>query len=204
MNMMVLRVRPVGPWQMNAYALACPVSRQSVLIDPGAEPGTLKAFLADTLPVAILITHSHPDHTDALEEMRQSLRVPVMAHPAFAGATIDRGLADGDILTIGRYRLKAHHTPGHTPDQICLSVKGDNRIIVGDTIFEGGPGKTWTPEDFQTTLNTLRRVILAWPDDTRCYPGHGSSFRLGDIRKQFESFLAKDHGRFCGDAVWRM
>jgi hypothetical protein len=59
-------------------------------------------------------------------------------------------------------------------------------------------------QDFQTTLDTLRRVILSWPDDTRCYPGHGSSFRLGDIRKQIESFLAKDHSRFCGDAVWKM
>ncbi len=55
-------------------------------------------------------------------------------------------------------------------------------MLVGDAIFEGGPGKTWSPKDFRTALDTLRRVIAAWPDETRCYPGHGGPFRIGDIR----------------------
>ena len=205
---MELRARSVGPWPMNSYALVCPVTRQSVLIDPGADPDTLQAMLAETLPAAILITHTHPDHVGALDEMKARLNVPVMAHPGphfqDMALSADRWLNHGDVMQVGEHSLKVYHTPGHISDIICFAVEGDHRIIVGDTIFEGGPGKTWTPEDFQTTLDTLRRVILAWPDDTRCYPGHGSSFRLGDIRKQIESFLAKDYGRFCGDAVWRM
>jgi hydroxyacylglutathione hydrolase len=201
---MLLRVRPVGPWQENAHVWVCPASMQSVLIDPGAEPRALDALLDGKRPVAILLTHSHPDHTGALKDMRFRLRVPVMAHPAFAGETIDRALADGDTIVVDKHRLKACHTPGHTPDQICISVEEDDRIVVGDTVFEGGPGKTWTPEDFHTTLDTLQRVVLAWPDDTRCYPGHGGPFRLGDIRSAMESFISKNHGRFYGDATWGM
>ena len=201
---MLLRVQPVGPWQMNAHVLVCPASMQSVLIDPGADPRALGALLDGTRPVAILLTHSHPDHTGALEDMRSRLRVPVMAHPAFAGATIDRALADGDTVVVGQHRLKACHTPGHTADQICIDVEDDERIVVGDTVFEGGPGKTWAPEDFNTTLETLRRVILAWPDGTRCFPGHGSPFRLSDIRSGIESFISRDHDRFYGDATWGM
>ena len=53
----------------------------------------------------------------------------------------------------------------------------------------------------QTTLRTLRDVILAWPDETICYPGHGPSFRMGDKRPAIEGFLAKDHGPFFGDAT---
>ena len=105
---------------------------------------------------------------------------------------------------VGEHRLIAHHAPGHTPDQLCFALEQDDRILVGDAIFEGGPGKTWSPEDFQTTLDTLRRVIPAWPDETRYYPGHGGPFRIGDIRSAVEAFIARDHGRFCGDATWGM
>ena len=49
-----LRARSVGPWPMNTYALACPVTHQSVLIDPGADPDTLMELLEGTQPIAIL------------------------------------------------------------------------------------------------------------------------------------------------------
>jgi glyoxylase-like metal-dependent hydrolase (beta-lactamase superfamily II) len=77
-------------------------------------------------------------------------------------------------------------------------------VIVGDVVFEGGPGKTWTVEGFQTTRQTLTKDILSWSDDTICYPGHGDPFRLGDIRPEIEAFLARDHGDFFGDATWDM
>ncbi len=94
-----------------------------------------------------------------------------------------------------------------SPVQLRRSVVGperDHRIIVGDTIFEGGPGKTWSAAGFARTLQTLGTVVLAWPDETICYPGHGPDFRLGDRRALIETFLAKDHCAFFGDATWRM
>ena len=92
--------------------------------------------------------------------------------------------------------------PGHIPDQICFHLEADPRVIVGDTLFDGGPGRTWSADAFRQTLDTLRRVVLPWPDDTLCYPGHGPGFRLGDRRAQIEAFLARDHGDFFGDATW--
>jgi glyoxylase-like metal-dependent hydrolase (beta-lactamase superfamily II) len=198
----------VGPWGLNAYALVCSETRQSALIDPGADPEALQELLAESDPMAIILTHTHSDHMGALTDMRKRLQAPLMAHPgSFAGnAYLDaeKWLSHGDIIHIGNHRVKVYHTPGHCEDQISLLSARHHCAIVGDTIFEGGPGKTWSEQDFRITLQTLRNVVLSWPDETVCYPGHGNSFRLGDIRRAIEAFIGKDHGGFFGDATWDM
>ena len=209
MSQLKLVSRQVGPWGMNTYALICPTSNQSVLIDPGDDPETLQQMLDDSKPIAILLTHTHVDHIGALPQMREALDVPVMGNdgphePGGKNIEADRWLRDGDIITVGQHTLRAVYAPGHIGDQICFVLEDDHRVIVGDTIFDGGPGRTWSAEGFMTTLATLRNVVLPWPDDTVCYPGHGPHFRLGDRRAQIEAFLAKDHGGFFGDATWEM
>lgn len=203
-----LRTRQVGPWGMNTYALVCPTTRDSVLIDPGADPDDLLAMLADSRPAAIVLTHTHIDHVGALDEMRQRLQVPLLAHPGPPGngetVAADRWLQDGDTVQVGAYALRVRYAPGHIGNQICLLLEGDSRAIVGDTIFAGGPGKTWSSAGFQQTCQTLREVVLSWPDETICYPGHGPAFRLGEIRTAVSTFLAADHGDFFGDATWQM
>lgn len=202
-----VRARAVGPWPMNAYALVCPNTGESALIDPGADPEVLAEMLAGTRPVWIILTHTHPDHVGALTTMAARLAAPVLAHPGphfdDQPLPIDRTLGDGDTLTIGAGAVRVVYTPGHIADQLCLIDTGGDDIIVGDTLFLGGPGRTWSPEGFRTTLRTLRERVLAWPDSARCHPGHGPSFRLGDIRPRIEAFLARQHDDgFFGDAEW--
>lgn len=203
-----LRTRQVGPWGMNTYALVCPHTGQSVLIDPGDDPDDLTEMLAGTSPIAILLTHTHPDHVGALDEMRRRLGVPLGAFPGphhgdlALQAEID--LRDGDSFLVGEHVLRVYHAPGHIPDQICFYLLDDTRVVVGDTLFDGGPGRTWSAGDFRQTLDTLRDVVLPWPDEIVCYPGHGPHFRLGDRRAQIEAFITRDHGDFFGDATWDM
>lgn len=202
-----LRARAVGPWPMNAYALVCPASHASVLVDPGAEPAALLDLLEGTTPVAILLTHTHPDHVGALDELRARLAVPLYAHagPHFQNRPLelDQAVAHGDTIPVGAGYLWAYEAPGHIADQLCFAVVGGDDIVVGDTLFQGGPGRTWSPEGFRDTLRTLREVVLPWPDSARCHPGHGPSFRLGDLRPRIEGFLQREHpADFYGDAEW--
>ena len=209
-NAFGLKVRTcqVGPWGLNAYAPVCWKSRKSLLIDPGADPEALERLLAESDPVAIVLTHSHSDHTGALAQMRKRLKVPVMAHPGDENhptdLDADRWLHHGNNVDVGIHRIKVYHTPGHSADQISLMVEDHPVALVGDTIFQGGPGKTWSAEEFRITLKTLRNIVLSWPDETLCHPGHGLGFCLGDVRKHIEKFLEKDHGSFFGDATWDM
>jgi hydroxyacylglutathione hydrolase len=203
-----VRQRAVGPWPMNSYVLVCPATHASVLIDPGADPAALRDMLAGTTPVAILVTHTHGDHVGELERMRRELGVPVMAYdgPRTRGVQIavDRALHHGDEVLLGQQRLVVRATPGHSNDMLSFLAQSSDIAIVGDTIFAGGPGRTWSADDFRTTLHTLRDEVLGWPNATLCYPGHGSSFRLGDLRPQIEAFLAHPHDDFFGDAEWGM
>ena len=146
---------------------------------------------------------------DALEAMRERLRVPVYSagEPHFMDIKIhtDKVLRAGDEFKVGTHILRVYETPGHCIDQLAFEVVGTPltpMMIVGDAIFAGGPGRTQNAADFKILLKTLQNVVLTWPDETLCYPGHGPHFCLGDKRAAIAAFVARDHGEFFGDAEW--
>jgi hydroxyacylglutathione hydrolase len=200
-----LVTKSVGPWPMNTYLVACPETYQSVVIDPGADLEEILALARNSTVSAVLITHGHPDHVGALAEIKAATGAPVYLHPAEAsefGVSFDRSLEDGQIIQVGTLQLRAIHTPGHTPGMTCFDL-GDHRVIVGDTIFQGGPGKTWSAKDFSRTMDTMREIVFRWPDETEFYPGHGGRGRIGEERPAFEAFLKRGWPpNLFGDVTW--
>jgi glyoxylase-like metal-dependent hydrolase (beta-lactamase superfamily II) len=197
--------KAVGPWPMNTYVLIDGGTNTSAVVDPGAEAETILSLVEDTQVAAILITHGHEDHVGALEEVRAATQAPVYVNRAEAKAfklPLDIPLLDGQTIPIGDQQLRAIQTPGHTPGMTCLDL-GDGRILVGDTIFVGGPGKTWSTKEFATTMRTMQEIVFTWSDKTLFYPGHGPSGMIGQERPAFEAFVASGWSReLYGDVTW--
>jgi len=197
-----LQILPLGEWQTNCYVLTA--GGESIVVDPAAEADRILAATEGTAVEAILLTHAHPDHVLALDEIRRATSAPLGLHPADAAAFGIRGdldLHDGNVLTCGGAELRVVHTPGHTPGSLCFRF--DRRAIVGDTLFPGGPGHSETPAALAQILASLGEKVFPWPNDTVFYPGHGQGSTIGAVRPAFEAFLARPRSPdLCGDVEW--
>ena len=200
-----LHTASVGPWPMNTYVLIDAATQTAAVIDPGADAATILALTGGAHVACILLTHAHPDHVGALAEVKQRTGAPVYLHPAEAvvfGVAYDRPLADGDQIALGESTLRCIHTPGHTPGMICFDL-GDGRIVVGDTLFVGGPGRTGSAADFAMTMRTMQEIVFRWPDETAFFPGHGLSGKIGHERPAFAAFVEQGWpADLQGDVSW--
>ncbi|HUV56045.1 MAG TPA: MBL fold metallo-hydrolase [Dehalococcoidales bacterium] len=194
----------LGSFGTNAYILVCPKTRESVLIDAPADAGTIVGRLKDTTPKYILLTHNHMDHIGALAELRSRLKVPLAAHALDTRRLPSPPkilLNNGDVVSFGNIMLEVLHTPGHTPGSLCF--KSGKYLMSGDTIFPGGPGKTWSPADFQQIVQSITERIFVLPDDTQIYPGHGAATVLKKEKDEFAAFSTRSHNpNLCGDVLW--
>jgi len=202
-----------GPSANNAYLVVCRRTNRSVIIDAPAAPGTLIAAARVTEVQALLLTHGHADHVAGLGEVLSALAVPVGIGCAeadallHAGATAGVDVSDGSAVRFGRLQLTAIHVPGHTAGSTAFLLPADDGrppvLFAGDTLFPGGPGRTWSPEGFERIVESIRERLLALPDDTRTWPGHGDGATIGEARREHEAFARRPHppGLF-GEVRW--
>ena len=154
--------------------------------------------------VAVLLTHSHPDHWAEYDQVKQATGAPVLCHAderIIPADKIDRPLADGEQLSAGGVSVRVIHTPGHTPGSCCFLV--GRYLISGDTLFPGGPGRTNSAEDLQRTIASITGGLFVLPDDTTVLPGHGDNTTIGRCRQEYAAFASRDHPPdLHGDVLW--
>jgi hydroxyacylglutathione hydrolase len=206
---MLFEVRAAPPFFTNGFVLGCKETREGVIIDPGdAVAELLEIVETERLTIKyILLTHAHLDHITGVARAKTQTGAPVVLHaddrPLY-DAVVDQGMMFGihverqppvdayyegpGPFVFGRYEVRVHHTPGHSPGGVCLEVAPSGQagatLIPGDTLFAGSIGRTDLPGgNFETLLRSIRTVLFQFADSTVVYPGHGEATTIGRERR---------------------
>lgn len=199
-----IRKITVGPYSNNVYVLICKATRKSLIIDASFEVPRIVEAAAGSTVQAILQTHCHMDHVAGLDELKATTQAPVGIHPRDEEQFHLRGdfqLEDGATVRFGECALQVMHTPGHSKGGLCFLH--EPHCFCGDTLFPGGPGKTWSARDFESLLRSITKRLYLLPDHTILYPGHGLNTTIGDSKAEYAIYAAKKRSApVYGDVLW--
>ncbi|NQW29103.1 MAG: MBL fold metallo-hydrolase [Ignavibacteria bacterium] len=160
--------------------------------------------------VAILLTHTHWDHTADCSVLIEKTQAPVYVHGAddyrltdpmqhtlwplpftIPSVKADHFVTHNQLLQIhpDLPELLVFHTPGHTEGGVCFVDKLHDWVFVGDTLFQRSIGRTDLPGgDMDVLLNSIQSSLLILPDNYEVFPGHGHPTTIGEERR-FNPFL---------------
>jgi glyoxylase-like metal-dependent hydrolase (beta-lactamase superfamily II) len=190
----------VGSLSANCYIVGTEVEGEGMVIDPGGNAEEINRAITDAgLKITVIVlTHGHSDHIAALRDIQDRTGAEVAIHcedvdfletSSQFGISYrtphppDRLLHEGGTIDIGGMRFTVIHTPGHTPGSICL-LSG-NKVFTGDTLFHKGIGTTLMPGSSRhQLLESIKSRLMALPDETIVYPGHGRETTIGTERRE--------------------
>jgi len=200
---------------INTYVVWDPETRECAVVDPGMiddrERNAIRNFIdREKLSVEHIInTHLHVDHAIGDSFAVKEFGAPVLAHrgdePLGAdlrqqarmfqiqeevdNVSVSTYIEDGDVVRVGNGSLQVLHVPGHSKGSIALYDKEGGYVLVGDALFYGSVGRTDLPGgDMDELLASIRGKLLALPDDTVVYPGHGPATTIG-WERMYNPFL---------------
>lgn len=190
-------------FQENCYVVSD--GSRCVIIDPGFDAGLdgLYSYLeAEGLtPEAILLTHSHWDHTLGVPALVERFGIPVFSAttslqtPGKPVSCLERGkpgvqtpgrpisCLEGDGDEVRGFKVIA--TPGHTPDSVCYYNEAEHILFTGDTLFAGSIGRTDLPGgDYDAEIRSIMEKLIFLPGETEIYPGHGPASTIARERAE--------------------
>lgn len=172
----------VGPIDNNVHVVRCKQSGEALLVDAANEHELLLELCSRLGVRKVVETHGHWDHVQAVAQVRDAgYEVAVAAADASMLPSYDMIIEDGEVIEVGRLRVRAIATPGHTPGSVCFHVEGTPLLFSGDTLFPGGPGATRIPGgDFASIIRSIdERIFSRFGPDTIVLPGHGLDTTVG-------------------------
>lgn len=178
---MYVRQLQLGPMENFVYLIGADDSPETAIVDPAWDvDAALRAAEEDGRRVShALVSHHHFDHVNGLPALLAARGVRVHAHaadvpklaPELQGEVAP--VRGGDLVEVGPVRIRALHTPGHTPGSTCWQVEGsEGGLFSGDTVFAGACGRCdLAGGDPEQMYQSLRRISELDPA-MKLYPGH--------------------------------
>lgn len=183
----------LGPMENFVYLIQDHASRRAAIVDPAWDVAQVLK-LAEKRGVTItdiLLTHSHHDHINGIQDVLQhhDAQIHLLKPEAqFWGHYLDLPTLHhgGDVIRLGETNIKLLHTPGHTPGSTCYRLGND--LITGDTMFVFGCGRCdLSGGDPETMFHTLRKICSELPSDTVIHPGHNYAVKTtSTLEEQIE------------------
>ncbi len=193
---MIFRSYFLGCLAHASYLIGDSETGAAAVIDPQRD---IDQYLADSAAERLNIrhvieTHFHADFLSGHLELRDRTKAAIYFGARAQAQFQFTPLADGDTIEMGRVRLVALETPGHTPESISIvvydldaSADQPYGVLTGDTLFIGDVGRPdlmaaqgTTPQALASMLyDSLHRKLLTLPDETRVYPAHGAGSLCG-------------------------
>jgi len=168
-----------------AYLLGCGTLGKCAVVD--AHERDLDAYIAFANEKGMRITHVidthvHADHRSGGPALARKTGAAYCLHESADVALQFTPLRDGEEIELGNTRVRVLHTPGHTPESLCLVVTDRRRgtdpwfVLTGDTLFVGAVGRPDLAgrerEMAGILFDTLRNRILPLPDTLEIFPAH--------------------------------
>jgi glyoxylase-like metal-dependent hydrolase (beta-lactamase superfamily II) len=174
------------------YLFGCGGLGKCAVVDAHAEDVDAYAEFAAHKSMQIthvIDTHVHADHRSGGLALAKMVGAAYCLHESADVALPFEPLRDGQELELGNARARVLHTPGHTPESLCLVVTDLRRgtepwfVLTGDTLFVGAVGRPDLPgrarENAGELYDSIHEKLLTLPDDLEVYPGHFSGSACG-------------------------
>ncbi len=197
----------------NTYLIWDKISREAFLIDVASPDRSVVDFIRkEGLTLKYLFnTHGHGDHIAGNEMIKNEFDVPLLIHSADADMLLssdknlstywgqrvlspaaDIKLTGGEEFSLGDTKIMIIHTPGHS--QGGISIRIENLVFSGDTLFAGSVGRTDLPGgNMDRLIKSIKEKLFSLPEDTKILPGHGpaSTIETEMIENPFAGIAAK-------------
>jgi hydroxyacylglutathione hydrolase len=170
-------------------------SGDTAVVDPAEAEPVLNAAASRGWRIGqIWNTHWHPDHTGGNAAIKAATGATVTGPAAEAERipTLDRGVAEGDRISLGAVRGDVIEVPAHTAGHIAFHFASEQAAFVGDTMFAMGCGRLFEGNAEQMYANLAR--LAALPPETRVYCAH--EYTLANAR--FAVTVEPDNAALAG------